>query len=713
MPNELSSNQLREWYKQFSDILLQNADIDVNNPKHLGLIKNFEITKWDSTNPTTPDVNVTYAYAPHNSDGSGVSYSKDADGRKHAEWLRENLKPDVTVEQIHNLYNMSRAGTLMINSDEDGIKGIQMVRTDPNGNIILSQPIGAYHNSSDKNVPEEDQIPKLPEEPKLEDYNIPSRPTEPVKPANMNPNFWAWLGDLLGMNTDYTKLKNYEKELADYQKKLNTWERDLNDKLTHSVTNSENGQKTTIRYDAYRSARDERRQFIRQLEDNKKNPMVKFAAIANSAAKLMGEKFWKSEQSIMKSEYNSTPRVKAKKELNSLNQMLRWEERTDFWVHNWLGHNGIPSRVKEWNSNFRVDNLQLVQHELPQGPGFDKINDVADLFDLTALCAISHPDIISKELMPGCTADETARIVFGPILNDLFTSARNNPTEYFKHIEPARTKTLEVMHSYSQGIKEPLGEMLAYGMRQLLREAALLNQFAAHTIDTTYLIGRLYNTLQQDPDLLRATGLKEEELQEARANMELNKIIHQGIQAKKDLLEHAMNKRTLSTDALKKAAQDVLVLHTGMLSLHDFHAVTEEAIYNSEQVKKLEEKLLDSNAYDTSRGGLVQGEKLEATPIEIVKKRMNLITSTFPANKFSMQLTDKNWQEQYKQAVMDKSNIDSLTNMNREKMLELFSKSNDEIFKSLMTSTNQKDLMPKAPTLEVNKQVQNDRVAGF
>ena len=62
MPNGPTSQQLRKWYKNFSELLLKNADIDVTNPAHLGLVKNIQVTKWDTTNPDTPDVKIDYAY---------------------------------------------------------------------------------------------------------------------------------------------------------------------------------------------------------------------------------------------------------------------------------------------------------------------------------------------------------------------------------------------------------------------------------------------------------------------------------------------------------------------------------------------------------------------------------------------------------------------------------------------------------------------------
>ena len=89
MPTGPNSRQLREWYKNFSELLLKNADIDVTNPGHLGLIKNIQVTKWDTTNPDTPDVKINYAYASD----SAVPFSDTANKNQHEQWLSGNLKP--------------------------------------------------------------------------------------------------------------------------------------------------------------------------------------------------------------------------------------------------------------------------------------------------------------------------------------------------------------------------------------------------------------------------------------------------------------------------------------------------------------------------------------------------------------------------------------------------------------------------------------------
>ena len=726
MPNGPTSQQLRSWYKSFSEILLKNADIDVNLPEALGLIKNIQVTKWDTTNPETPDVTVTYAYLPQGGNEPVVPAPQDARSQQYQDWLIDALKPAVTNEQIRQLYNMSREGTLMIAVPEKGLKDIQMVYTDPDGKITMSQPASVYRDGGNNKLPAEEQIPDMPVKPasslKPEDYNIPSRPVAPAQPANMHPGFWSWLGDLLGMDTDYTKLKNYELAMSAYEEEAAQWDEDLIEKQSYTVTNKETNEVVEVAYDEYRLARYEHEQYAQQLEVFKFNPLGKFSAIANSAAKLgEEEEFWVCERISAKSNFLHTPRGKEREALNNINDMVRFDERTDSWVHNWIGHDGVPSKVTEWLPTFRVDDLQLTQLELPKAPGFDQMSadgqaaymkEMAGLFDLAALGAISHPDIIAKELKPGCTADETAFIIFTPMLNDMFTSGRSNPTEYFKYIEPARAKALDAMTAYTQGDKGPLGELLGCCMRQVLRDCAQLSDLSARAINDTYLVGKLYNVLQ-DPDLLKASGLNENELQEARANMELYQIMRQGLQAQKDILDHSFEKRTLTPEELQKAAQDVMICHSTMLSLHDGCKESEANAQNSEEYVNLTTNLLNGDFSKMSaKGGRVQGDKREASPYEIASNRLNLLITYLPANKFTMQLADKNWVNQYKQAIMDQSDMSKIGEMSRDELRNIFSKNNSEIASTLMSSSKPKAPELKAPEQQVQKQAEAGVIPG-
>ena len=206
MPVQPTSQQLQTWYQKFSEILLKNADIDVFSPKDLGRVKNIQITNWDAANPATPEVKISYAYAPQGGNEPGNAFSETATKQEHGVWMATNLKPAVSEEQIRQLYNMSLEGTLMITAPDKGLKDIQMVRTDSHGNITTTLPASAYRDGGNEKLPEDDQIPQMPVKPsaslKPEDYNIAPKPVAPEAPKNMNPSFLSWLGYMFASNID-------------------------------------------------------------------------------------------------------------------------------------------------------------------------------------------------------------------------------------------------------------------------------------------------------------------------------------------------------------------------------------------------------------------------------------------------------------------------------------------------------------------------------
>ena len=718
MPNGPTSNQLREWYKRFSETLLKNADIDVTNPKHLGLIKNIQVTKWDTTNPDTPDVKIDYAYASE----SAVPFSDAANTNQHAKWLSENLKPDVTNEQILRLYNMSQEGTLMISSYKAGISDIRMVYTDPDGKITVSQPASVYRDGGNNKLPADDRIPDMPVKPasslKPEDYNIPSRPVAPPEPANMHPGFWSWLGDLLGMDTDYTKLKNYELAMSAYEEEAAQWDLDLIEKQSYTVTNKETNEVVEVAHDEYRLARYEHEQYAQQLEAFQLDPMGKFSAIANSLKDLPErQRFWATERGTVAFDYTSTPLGKARKELDELEDTLGYEERTDVWLHNWWGHDADPSKVQKY-SKFTTGDFQVKPLELPKSPNFDQMSTaeqadhskyMSDLFDLAVLSTMGDPEVTGQNPKPGRTNIDEARNRFGHVFNDMVTQGRSNVIEYLVLVDPTREKAMKAMEAYAMGEKGPLAEVLGRGMRELLLQGHNLKLFTSHSLNTPYVIGKMYNLLQQDPDLLKATGLKEDELQDVRAHMELYQVMRQGLQAKKDILDHALEKRTLTSDELKKAAEDILLFHHVMLGVKDDYLKNEADLQAGEEYNRLVNSFsVPIDPKDPSKGM----KSADAATIDKIKHRLEAMGDVLPPNKFTLGLLDKNGVTKYMNGFMEKANLNKIGDMSREELKVLFSKSNSEIVSTLIPAPKPQAPEQNAPEVQVQKQAEAGMIPG-
>ena len=655
---------------------------------------------------------IDYAYASE----SAVPFSDTANSNQHAKWLSENLKPDDTDAQIRRLYNMSQEGTLMLSSYAAGISDIRMVYTDPDGKITMSQPASVYRDGGNNKLPAEDRIPDMPAKPtsslKPEDYNIPSRPVAPAQPANMHPGFWSWLGDLLGMDTDYTKLKNYELAMSAYEEEAAQWDRDLIEKQSYTVTNKETHEVVEVAHDEYRLARYEHEQYALALEAFKLDPLGKFSAIANSLKDLPERQgFWARERGNVAFDYTSTPLGKARKELDSLEETLGYEERTDVWLHNWWGHDADPSKVRKYSS-FKMGNYQVKPLELPKSPNFNQMSPtdqaahskyMSDLFDLAVLSAMADPEVTGQNPKPGRTNIEQARNRFTHILNDMITHGRADIKEYLVFVDPAREKVMKAMEAYTNGEKGPLAEVLGRGMREMLFAGHNLKLFTSHVLNTPYVIDKMYNLLQQDPDLLKATGLKEDELQDVRAHMELYQVMRQGLQAKKDILDHALEKRTLTSDELKKSVEDILLFHHVMLGVEGDYTKNEAALHAGEEYKRLANSFyVPKDPKDLSKGM----QSVDAATIDKIKRQLEAMGDVLPPNKFTLGLLDKNGVAKYMAGFMEKANLSKIGDMSREELKDLFSKSNSEIVSTLIPAPKPQAPEQNVPEQQVQKQAE-------
>ena len=147
----MTEQQLRDWYARFSREVLEKASIDVNRIEDVGRIKNYAIEEWGTLDNAEDYERAkvghpTYAFMPHDGTKCLVQRPEYVPIDEHMKWLENNLRTgtDLGLEDIRNLYNMSRAGTLMINAPGKGPKFMQQVYTDETGNITTSKPVEEY-----------------------------------------------------------------------------------------------------------------------------------------------------------------------------------------------------------------------------------------------------------------------------------------------------------------------------------------------------------------------------------------------------------------------------------------------------------------------------------------------------------------------------------------------------------------------------------------
>ena len=111
---KISNDQLKQWYQRFKQELYEKANIDVTRKEDLGRVKNFEILSWTEEECSTPKVDCQYVFVPRNGREYVTPPPDRDDFDEYSKWLMDNLHTEEpSIEQMQELYNMSREGTLM------------------------------------------------------------------------------------------------------------------------------------------------------------------------------------------------------------------------------------------------------------------------------------------------------------------------------------------------------------------------------------------------------------------------------------------------------------------------------------------------------------------------------------------------------------------------------------------------------------------------
>ena len=583
MPNK-TPQELREWYQKFSKELYNKAQIDVTRKEDLGRVRNFKIISQDVDEPLDIGTEMTYAYMPHDGTKYAVPAPEIGDFPKYAKWMTDNLNPDVTDAEIQKLYDQSRDGTLMVIKPGGSLSNIQMVLTDNEGNITVSVPANAYIDKSVP-IPPGQEVPKAPElvkSPTPEKFGCPQ---PPIPPKNLEPNWLSRLGHYLGFNTDYTKLLRYQEETNSYPDRLEAWQKDPKGlaSFNKAVLDRQAYEEEVIAFQA--------------------DPFCRLCAIQNGIiSQIMNMDVDKNtkyvdhidkERDYLKGRHETTPQGKAEKEVATLENRLSYFKETEQALHDLTGHDPHPEKLPNHKA-FELEQVKAFykpeKYDLPPIPDSDSLTaeqeqalaeSWEELAAVAGFAATSDYGILGSEPLPGFNREETADLKYGMVLSNLFMEFRSQINHELPCVEPARQKAKEALYAYSEGKPQQLGEILARSLRQTSREAAGLNKIAhSSTWRNLYLVSKLVETLDKHPDVRSASGLTQEEMEEARGFAALYKVITKGAEARKALLEHAIGKIALSPGELEQAGKDAL------LASHVFYQVC--ASYN-EQTQTLDD----------------------------------------------------------------------------------------------------------------------------
>ena len=312
------------------------------------------------------------------------------------------------------------------------------------------------------------------------------------------------------------------------------------------------------------------------------------------------------------------------------------------------------------------------------------------------------------------------------LLINLFTQGRPNSRHELTRVPAAREKAQLALYAYEGGVARNLGELLARSLRQTMREAAgLHNLNSDHTMGTLFLISKLTDVLEKNPDLLKASGLKPEEMEEARGNAELYNTLTNGTKARKDLLEHATGKKTLSQEELSQAGKDALFANIVIRKLGVAYKQQSAEIEGTEGYKKnlkdMEEgygytdvKAQAAEAEQQNRHAAAKALREKADEMqrlaETAKSRILLQEFTRPGYALNKALLKKDWVEAEKNRLAEAAGIDKIISGNNKGIIEAFV-SNTELAKlSKDLDIGAKQAQPENALQLQNPKVENPQI---
>jgi hypothetical protein len=356
-----------------------------------------------------------------------------------------------------------------------------------------------------------------------------------------------------------------------------------------------------------------------------------------------------------------------------------------------LGDDPTPDALKEYAGKvYEFGSYKPTKYAVPEPPqeGYtekerldfkDRMRDVAKV---ASFAALAHPDIAGENLRDGFNKEESAKLNYTMILQNVMTGAREGSQNYMAYFEPARQKGKVAMEAYARGELEPLAELLRTSIRQTNREAADLANFNSdHSLNTLYYIGRMYKLMQNDPKLAEAVGLTPEELAETKGNAALHKTMTKALQAKKMLLEYSLYMREMTPEQLREAATDIRFASSIAQEIDQSHEAQSEIVHST---PKYESYLREMEQYaQTDPDKCLQ-----------VQDKMKLAEFERKGCENNKNLADEKWVESAKAAIAKNCNIDQITTMKREALAELISpRSNtafDEAFKFIKPNHNER-----------------------
>ena len=315
----------------------------------------------------------------------------------------------------------------------------------------------------------------------------------------------------------------------------------------------------------------------------------------------------------MKKLHSTLPQGQLLTALEHTKEQVELSDRTRRVIKNLVGDDPLPGGLSTWVERgvFNPTDYKPKKYALPDLPKLPEGKQYSDseildhrakysnLASIAGFAALSHPDVAGNPQKEGLTAAETAEQNYPLILKNLITEGCPNSKEYLAHLEPARSKAQEAVHAYHQDNMQPLADLLRNSIIQTNREASRLSTLnSEHSMNTLYLINRMWTTAQNDPKLMEAVALTPEQVNETRANIALYKVATKGMEAKQALLEHALYKRNMTSQQLQQAGCDMLFANEVLLKVNSSGVGVGESLLDETQVNNHKAMLLQTRSLD-------------------------------------------------------------------------------------------------------------------
>ena len=485
---------------------------------------------------------------------------------EHTQWVLDNVQTNISLDHIRNLYAMSQAGTLMIHRPDGGERTMMQVYTDEVGNITTSLPFVELENAAPKHEQKPGEkpphwagAPRYMPPLNPANYGFPPKPEAPKRPENMNPGFLSWLGHIFGRNTDYTKKKQYKKDLEAYPEKLEKWEK--------AIQSHEN-------YGEYLEDTHVYEQYKRDLKAYQSSPLgIHYAISAAYQGYEMDEEAHELKEyqdlvrhtlSKLKEEHLKTPLGQVTKGLFDLQDEIKKPKTTRNALQNLLADNAAPDQqLDEWHKKgviekgkFKPAAIDLMAgYRLPEIPLEETDKRRKWHADSHFLSALINLGALADENIIGTPVQEK----FSNILKGLFTVGVPDSTPLLDYLNPAREKggvafKESIWEKKHDAASLLLGNALRFLDKEVYNQTNLLDD---HTYHTLSIIDHIQTLLEKRPEMACNLGLNEQELHRIQADRETFRTLRGAKLAQQDLVEHALGRKNLTPRALQQAVTDI------------------------------------------------------------------------------------------------------------------------------------------------------------